>query len=879
MKYQTIAILLLFVHNVFGQYEETTSQFGISVLNTNSNHGNGVCFVDFDGDGWDDLTLATRNQQIKFYRNISGFFVSQNYVFTPGLPLNGDIKCPLWFDYDNDGDKDLFVSAINLPLMVYQNNGSMSFTNIAGEIGLNSENVIHSGLSAGDYNNDGCLDLFVGKYYNPQFFTEYEHANQVYMNNCDGTFTDVTISSGIGQHIQATLCAVWIDYNMDGFQDLYVGNDKFIYGNYMYKNNGDGTFTDVSESTGAGVNIDTMTLSCDDYDHDGDLDIFITNSPFSPFMIPESNFLLKYDSATETYSEVGDEAGLNSSEVCWGSLWMDYDNNTWNDLFVATVGSGLNFEAQNLFFINEGNGTFDDGIATVGIEEDEDATYAAAMGDYDKDGFYDYATNNIAPTPASVWHNVGGQNTWLAVSVEGTISNKDGIGTWIECYAGGNKYVLYTFCGEAFMGQNSEDEIFGLGNYNVVDSLKLKWLSGLVETYYNLPVKTRHHFIEGQSIAGTPAQLYYEDLILCPGETTTISAENSLQYLWSTGDTTQTITVTEPGEYFVTITGLLGIPQSSETLVVSSAPIPIPVEVFTNVTCYGASDGTTTIDIESGEIGSVNWEVLPDGPVQTNLAPGTYHYTLIDVNGCQDTGSVVITQPDSLFVILSSTNTSCFGAADGTAQLVVSGGTPSYTINWFDVNPNSLIAGNYMVEINDSLGCTISTEYSISEPDLLTISVQTTPEYEDADPGSAELSIFGGTEPYSILWSNGIEDEYQLTNLESGFYSVTVIDSMQCDTTIVFNIDFIINIDNIFGDQNIRIFPNPFENYFQIENVKNEIVSVQLRNLEGQLILNRAGTSDELITISIPELANGLYILTLQTEKKVYQCYLSHFTH
>lgn len=870
MKFFTFLFLIICFSKADGQFVESTDDFGISVLNNNPLYGNGSCMVDFDGDGQDDLTLAGKNQQVKFYKNNNGILSQYFMAFSPALPTNIDVKCPLWVDYDNDGDKDLILTGVYTPMRIYNNNGAMSFTDVAAVSGITPESAITIGVSAGDYNNDGCLDLYLCKYHNHLLFDEYEYSNHLYQNNCDGTFTDITMTSGIGMHIQASFCCVWIDYNMDGFQDIYVVNDKYTYPNYMYKNNGDGTFTDVTTTCGAGVNIDAMTATCDDYDQDGDLDIFVTNTFTTPDMQYNSNKLLNYDSETETFTDVAETAGVLSEEVCWGALWLDYDNNSWNDLFVGTIGSGFTTQAPNHFFISDSDGTFHEGITTLLLGPTNDGSYTAAMGDYDADGYYDFVTNNVSPSNASLWHNNGGNNKWISISLEGTISNKDGIGTWIECYSGGTKYLRYTFCGENYMGQNSEKEIFGLGNLGVVDSLKLKWLSGIEETYYNLTANTQYTFIEGQSFEDLLVDINYNgDLQICDGESIELSASIVGAYLWSNGDTTQTISVNSPGEYFVQVTNDFGFVLQSESVSIEQDSPPVVNSEVVQIDCFGNNSGSISLALAEGEIDSILWNNEAISPNLENLVAGVYSFTLFNTEGCSTTGSFELSEPSPIDIKLNTTNVLCFGQSNGTATIDITGGTPGYIVDWNGANPDSLAAGIYEVLVMDTMMCANSTIFNIVEPLALSLTLDTSAQYENGSLGSASVIIEGGTLPYQIVWSNGVEDVNEITNLIAGFYNIELTDSNGCEINEPFEIEWIIGIDGL-DESGLVIFPNP-------SNGKINVVGTMLRGEILVLITDCTGKSiyqinensvNYLMELDLQFLEAGIYEIAIITEEK-----------
>jgi hypothetical protein len=223
--------------------------------------------------------------------------------------------------------------------------------------------------------------------------------------------------------------------------------DRLAFPNELFKNNGDGTFTSVTTTSGAGIQIDSMSGTVGDYDNDGDLDIFVTNNPY-----PTGHVLLQ-NQGDGTFIQKQNEAGLYLVQVGWGSMWLDYNNDSWQDLFVS-VTSPVLVPIGNQFYVNDGTGHFTQQNTLVGLNALNE-TFTCAKGDLNNDGYYDFITTNYNVYPTKLYQNSTGNNNYFAFTLEGTISNKDGIGSWVHCYAGGNHYARFTLCGENLMGQNS----------------------------------------------------------------------------------------------------------------------------------------------------------------------------------------------------------------------------------------------------------------------------------------------------------------------------------------------------------------------------------------------------------------------------------------
>lgn len=495
MKKLFITILfLIWISTCFGQtsFEEVASQKGINHTFNASIPGIGVSFCDFNQDGLDDLTLATADDEpLQFYINQGGNFEAVEFDFD--FPHEDHAKQVLWVDYDNDGDKDLYVSTFGGLDQLFRNDGDFQFTNVTFTATLSYDYERTFGACWADFNRDGWLDLYYSERIFPQGGTP--NKNRLFQNNADGTFTEVTNETNVADEGKIPFCAAFLDYNNDKWPDIYIANDKGSI-NTLLKNNGNGTFSDVGEAANANIMMDAMCVAVGDYDNDGWQDIYITN-------IETGNVLLhnlgSVNGEDPVFEEVANATGTAFYSIGWGANFLDANNDGWQDLYVS--GSELgSVNTSSAYYENLGNGTFDEPMA--GFEGDTVISFSNAIGDFNSDGYPDIMVTNQAPYQSQLWENTGGNGNWLKVSLEGVLSNKDGIGSKIEVKVDNQSYMRYTHCGIGFLGQNSETELFGLHEYEMVDTVKVTWPTGHVDILTNLSVNETHHIIEGMSTNG-----------------------------------------------------------------------------------------------------------------------------------------------------------------------------------------------------------------------------------------------------------------------------------------------------------------------------------------------------------------------------------------
>ncbi len=444
-------------------------------------HGPGISFMDFDNDGWDDITIpASADQDFQFLRNTGGQFeiielpISSEGIYTRQV---------LWVDFDNDGDNDFFATSEQGRCWFYRNDGGNNFTDILASSGIATQVSQYWGVSWGDYDNDGDLDVFLSVR-DP----ERINYNLLYRNESDGTFTDVTLSAGLASIGYLTQSAAFIDYDRDGFQDLFLANDKDELPNILYRNRGNGTFQDVSTASGMDLFMDAMSTTVEDYNNDGWLDIYVTNiyPPALSGSVLGNAFLL--NNGDGTFSNIAQNNGTRYDGYGWGAVFLDSENDGDLDLFVSSQLDGSDGRPPSAYYENNGNGNYTI-PSNTGFLNNTRTSHGNAIGDIQNDGLPDIAVVNIENQPIDLWVNqTVTQNNWLKIKLQGTQSNRMGIGSYIEIGLGEQVYYRYTMCGEGFISQNSLSEFFGIGAATEVDYVEVTWLSGLKDRFENVSV-------------------------------------------------------------------------------------------------------------------------------------------------------------------------------------------------------------------------------------------------------------------------------------------------------------------------------------------------------------------------------------------------------
>ena len=493
-------ILLLFVINVNSQLIDVSNSLLLQTDHTGGYIGSGVSFADFNGDDIDDLTFGHHAGQLRFY-------VGNNNPTSSGfqeLTLNisnsqSEVKAVLWADIDNDGDQDFLVTNRNASNKLWRNDGNMQFFDISDISGISTQEDTKSyGASFGDYNNDGFLDLYICNYHtNIDLST-----NELYQNNGDGTFTNVTVLAGVGNGFAQSFQSTFIDIDLDGHLDLHVINDRVDYPNVFYKNNGDGSFTDRATDWEVNLTILAMSSSFSDYDRDGDMDLYVSNGS-------NGNYLLRNNLNTHgNFENIAVQEEVEVGQISWGASWFDHNNDTWPDLYIATgitvyteiplVFDDYGYQ-PNQFFINDGWSPMTN--ASLSTPLSDQYSFAVATGDYNNDGFPDIVSHQIGDH-AIVLAGIPNDNHYLKIRPQGVTANRDAIGAVVKVFHSGGVEMNVVFCGDKYLAQNSRHLHFGLGTSAQIDSVFVQWPGGGEEVFTGISIDTSIVLIEGSSLDG-----------------------------------------------------------------------------------------------------------------------------------------------------------------------------------------------------------------------------------------------------------------------------------------------------------------------------------------------------------------------------------------
>ena len=522
------------------QFVDVTEKAGIGFRHVNGAEGAyhlpetlgaGGAFFDANNDGfldiylvnsgyWDKPSSAKEAISALYRNNRDGTFT--DITETAGVANLGNYgQGAACADYNNDGNVDLYVTNFG-PNVLYRNNGDGTFTDATASAGVGDPGWSSSACFL-DYNSDGLLDLFVVNYLVYSLDVTYPPCGEngthtychpslfegapdrLYRNNGDGTFTDVSQAAGVGEiggmfHGKG-LGVISADFNNDGAPDLYVANDDTR--NDFFYNNGDGTFSEISLLAGCaysfnGVAQAGMGVTVGDYNGDSWLDIFVTNLSY------ETNALYR-NNGDGTFTDVIYEAHLGKESylyVGFGTGFFDADSDGWLDLFVANghiidniedTHDILTYRQPDQLFRNNGDSTFQEVSARAGDYFQHVAVSRGTLfGDYDNDGDVDILiTQNCGPVTL-LENKTETENSWVSVKTVGVISNQDGIGTRVTVKTGGHTQTQEVNPGSSYMSTHDARCYFGLGANTTLDRLELRWQSGVVQVFENLPANREH---------------------------------------------------------------------------------------------------------------------------------------------------------------------------------------------------------------------------------------------------------------------------------------------------------------------------------------------------------------------------------------------------
>jgi hypothetical protein len=501
----------------------------------------GVALIDYDRDGWPDIyftnaesvdmALSGKKARSALYHN------NHDGTFTDVTDKAG-VGYPCWAmgatvgDYNNDGWPDLLVTCFG-GVVLYRNNGDGTFTDVTKQAGLSNDSGWATGAAFGDYDGDGWADLFVSHYVDfhlddlPAFGSsktcQYRGINvqcgprglkgspdNLYHNNGDGTFADVSKKAGVSDLPNSFgLTVVWEDFDNDGHLDLFVANDG--QKNYLLRNDGNGHFTEISYTAGVAVSQDgaeqaNMGVALGDYQHTGRSSIAVTH--FSD----EYAALFRNDGEMN-FSDVSFASRIAPSTVPyvgWGDAFFDFANDGWLDLFlvnghvypqVDTIEGGPKYREPKLLFLNQRNGMFKDVSKLVGPAiQLAQVSRGVATGDLFNDGRIDVVVENLEGGPMILRPEGGPSNHWISFELEGTKSNRLALNARVKATAGDLVQTGEVLSGGSYLSQNDLRLHFGLGSKDHLEKAEIIWPDGKTETLASLAADHFYYVREGEGI-------------------------------------------------------------------------------------------------------------------------------------------------------------------------------------------------------------------------------------------------------------------------------------------------------------------------------------------------------------------------------------------
>ena len=391
-------------------------------------------------------------------------------------------------DYDNDGFQDLLVTGYG-KVVLYHNDGNGHFTDVTVKTGIKADGWSISSTWL-DYDKDGCSDLFIGRYvkFDPKYRNYYAadnypgpldyagDTNLLFHNNCNGTFTDVSEKSGISAFVGRTMGVTAADYDNDGWDDIYVANDRTE--NFLFHNKHDGTFEEVANDTGTafgqnGEATSSMGPVFTDFEGRGFLDLWVSDGHYNRFL---------RNVGKQGFEDIGASNGIsqaNAQYVSWGSGVYDFDNDGQPDILIFHGGLIHLIPQEHTLFRGLGSGKFEDISEQAGsVLSVRTVARGACFADYDNDGKVDAYLVNLG-APATLLHNVSPDpGHWIAVKLVGAKSNRDGIGARLEVVAGSKRWTAERVAGSGYLSQNDARVHIGLGAVTAVDKITIHWPDG-----------------------------------------------------------------------------------------------------------------------------------------------------------------------------------------------------------------------------------------------------------------------------------------------------------------------------------------------------------------------------------------------------------------
>lgn len=604
------ALLSLFFALPYGLFAQISFTNQTSLLSTTTFHsGVAMGVVDMNGDGLDDIVRLGQAKVLNIeYQTPQG--ASFNNLLHGQVSGNNQWSMCV-ADVDNNGYNDIFCGgAYDGARIIKANADGTAFTSST----LPGAGMFVQGSNFADINQDGFVDVFA---------CHDDAESRIWSNNGNGTFDQadqwIDMATVPPSDNSGNYGSIWTDFDNDGDLDLYIAKCRQGVNdptdprriNALFVNDGNNNFTEEAGDYGLKIGAQSWTADFNDIDNDGDMDCFITNHDVA-------SQLLEND-GTGVFTDITEDSGISFGGLPIQGVMRDFDNDGFVDLLIAGT--------EQFLFLNNGDKTFSQVPNPFNSNEME----SYAIGDLNHDGFPDIYAGyaNIYTTPSNIndvlWMNSGNDNNWLAVNLIGTESNRNGIGARLELHGPWGIQIREVRAGESYGIMNSLTQHFGLGQYETVDSLVVKWPSGIHETFQPLEVNQFLTIIENNCIAPVATITPDGPTTFCSGGDVVLSAPSGYNYSWSNGASSQSITVTEPGTYNVTIsdnTGCFGIANGVQIVV---DPVESPVITVEGDTSFCAGG---SVQLSASEFNSYEWSNGATTQTITVTEGGEYSVTV-----------------------------------------------------------------------------------------------------------------------------------------------------------------------------------------------------------------------------------------------------------